>query len=288
MGLLERAIRSDDVNAVPAAGVPGAIAFSARSGLTATSQLRHSMAPTRRASLLFMTASQEKEEPAMRARHKMIAAAGTVGLAGLVGAVVAAPAMTATAVSAASSAATGRVEVIANALAGLVEDGTITQEQADRVAETLDEELPARGPGGPGGPGIHGGMRLGLDTAAEELGLTEGELREQLHGGATLAEIAEEEGVDVDDLVTALVTAAEEDLAAAVEDGRLDQERAEEIAADLEDRIRTFVEEGLPAPPDGRRFGGPGPWGDRDGTDDESTEPGTDEDDESTATPSAV
>ena len=223
----------------------------------------------------------------MRARHKMIAAAGTVGLAGLVGAVVAAPAMTASAVSAATSVATGRVEVFANALAGLVEDGTITQEQADRVAETLDEQLPDRGPGGLGGPGHHG-VLLGLEAAAEELGLTREELHEQLSGGATLAEIAEEQGVDVDDLVGALVAAAEQDLAAAVEDGRLDQERADEIAADLEDRIRTFVEEGLPAPPDGRRFGGPGPWSDRDGADEESTEPGTEEEDESTATPSAV
>jgi hypothetical protein len=224
----------------------------------------------------------------MRTRHKMIAAAGTVGLAGLVGAVVAAPAMTAAAVSAASSAATGRAEVIANALAELVEDGTITQEQADQVAETLDEQLPARGPGGLGGPGHHGVVRS-LDTAAEELGLTREELHEQLRSGATLAEIAEEQGVDIDDLVTALVAAAEEDLAAAVEAGRLDQERADEIAGDLEDRIRTFVEEGLPPPPDGRRFGGPGPWGDRDRADEDGTEPGTEEqNDASTANPSAV
>ena len=137
----------------------------------------------------------------MRARHKMIAAAGTVGLAGLVGAVVAAPAMTASAVSAASSVATGRIEVIANALAGLVEDGTITQEQADQVAETLDEQLPDRGSGGLGGPGIRGGMLLGLDAAAEELGLTQEELHDQLHDGATLAQIAEEQGVEVDGLV---------------------------------------------------------------------------------------
>ena len=224
----------------------------------------------------------------MRARHKMIAAAGTVGLAGLVGAVIAAPAMTASAVSAASSVATGRIEVIANALAGLVEDGTITQEQADQVAETLDEQLPDRGPGGLGDPGIRGGMLLGLDAAAEELGLTQEELHDQLHDGATLAQIAEEQGVEVDGLVNALVTAAEEGLATAVQEGRLDQERADEIAADLEDRIRTFVEEGLPAPPDGRRFGRPGPWDDRDDTDEESTEPETEEDDASTATPSAV
>jgi hypothetical protein len=230
-----------------------------------------------------------EEEAAMRAKHKKIAAVGAVGLAGLVGAVAASPTLTAAAVSATTNAATDRVEAITNALAGLVEDGTITQEQAETVAETLDEQLPARGPGGLGGPGGHAGVRIGLQTAAAELGLTEEALHEQLHDGATLAEIAEDQGVDVDDLVTALVAAAEEDLAAAVEDGRLDQERADEIIATLEERIRTFVEEGLPAAPDGRRLGGPGPWGDRDGIDEDGSEPGTEPEDEtSPATPSAV
>jgi hypothetical protein len=215
----------------------------------------------------------------MKSNHKAIAAAGAVGLAGLVGAVVAAPTLTAAAVTAASAAATDRVERITNALTGLVEDGTLTQEQVDRVAETLDEQLPEHGHGG------HGRLLIGLETAAEELGLTEDELRDQLREGSSLAEIAEEQGVDVDDLVSALVAAAQEDLAAAVDDGRLEQERADEIAADLEERIRTFVEKGFPAPPDGRRPGGPGLWGgDRDDTNQDEVEP----DDGSSATPSAV
>ena len=220
----------------------------------------------------------------MQPKHKAIAVAGAVGLAGLGGAVVAAPAVTAAAVSAASSAATDRVEVIANALAGLVEDGTLTQEQADRVAETLDEQLPARGLGGPGGLGHHGGVLLSLDVAAEELGLTEDDLEEQLREGTALADIAEEQGVDVDDLVATLVDAAEAKLATALEEGRIDQDRADAISADLEDRIRTFVDEGFRTPPMGRGHGGPGPRSHHDGTD-----PGTEEkDDTATATPSAV
>jgi hypothetical protein len=231
-----------------------------------------------------VNASDDKEVASMQRKHKAIAAAGAVGLAGLVGAVAAAPAMSAAAVSAVSSVSTDRAETIANALAGLVEDGTLTQEQADAVAETLDEQLPARGPGGFGGPRGHGGVLLDLDVAAEELGLTEQELREQLHDGASLAEIAEEQGVDVDDLVNVIVDAAEERLAAAVDDGRIDQERADEIAANLEERVRTFVEEGLPAPPDGIRPHGGGPWDDQDGPQ-RDIQP---EDDSSQTTPSAV
>jgi hypothetical protein len=219
----------------------------------------------------------------MRPTHKKIAAAGALGLAGLVGAAVVAPTTTAAAVTAAANAATDRAEVITNALAGLVEDRTITQEQADRVAETLDEQLPARGPGGFGHGA--GGVLLGLDVAASELGLSEDDLREQLRDGATLAEIAEEQGVGVNDLVGALVDAAEEGLAAAVEEGRIDQERADEITANLEDRIRSFVEEGMPARPEGGP-GRHGPWGGgRDGAEPDTAEPDSDATD---ATPSAV
>ncbi|MBD0292301.1 MAG: hypothetical protein ICV70_01835 [Jiangellaceae bacterium] len=211
----------------------------------------------------------------MHRNRAAIVAAGAVGLAGLVGTVVASPAATA-AVSAVSTATSDRVEAIADALASLVQDGTITQEQANAVAETLADELPAGGH-------VHGLLHLGLDVAAEELGLTDEELRDRLGDGATLAEIAEEQGVDVDDLVDALVTAAEERLAAAVEDGRIDQERADDISADLEERVRTFVEEGLPP----RLEGGPGrhghghaPWfgPDRD----------REQDDSGTATPSVT
>jgi hypothetical protein len=243
------------------------------------------VAPNERASLFVVNAFDDEEVRVMQRKHKQIAAAGAVGLAGLVGAVAAAPAMTAAAVSAVSSTATDRVQIIADALAGLVEDGTLTQEQADAVAETLDEQLPAHGPGGFGGPRGHGGVLLELDVAAEELGLTEQELREQLHDGATLAEIAEEQGVDVDDLVNSIVDAAKENLAAAVDEGRIDQERADEITADLEDRVRAFVEEGFPAPRTGLHRHGPGPWGDRNDTEQNGTNP---EDSTSHATPSAV
>lgn len=220
----------------------------------------------------------------MQRKHKTIAAAGAVGLAGLVGAVAAAPAVSAAAISTVSAAPTDRVEIIANALAGLVEDGTLTQEQADAVAEALDEQLPAHGPGGLGGPRGHGWALVKLDVAAEELGLTEEELREQLRGGASLAEIAEDQGVDVDDLVNVIVEAAKKSLAAAVEDGRIDQERADELTANLEERIRTFVEEGVPSPPDGLRPFGPGPWGHHDGLERDLQR----ENDPSQTTPSAV
>lgn len=135
------------------------------------------------------------------------------------------------------------VERITEALAGLVDDGTITEDQAAAVAEELasSEALPGGHHGGP--HGRFGGMdRPGLEAAAQTLDLTEDELRSAIREGSTLAEIAETQGVAVEDLVDALVTAAEERLAGAVEDGRITQERADEIAANLPERVAEAVE----------------------------------------------
>jgi hypothetical protein len=107
------------------------------------------------------------------------------------------------------------------------------------------------------GPGGHGMMLgRGLDTAADVLGVTDAELRSALEEGMSIADVAEDQGVDVQEVVDALVAAATERLDQAVEDGRLEEDRAEEIKAALPQRVAAMVErEGLP----GR--GGRGPEG---------------------------
>lgn len=147
---------------------------------------------------------------------------------------------------------TSVVERITKALSGLVDDGSITQEQADEVATTLAGS-------GLGGHGGHGGGP-GLDVAAEALGLSEDELRDALAtDGATLADVAEEQGVDLDTLVGALVTAQEERIAEAVADGRITQDEADERLADLEERVTERVTS--PLPERGERHGHGGPLG---------------------------
>lgn len=151
-------------------------------------------------------------------------------------------------------ARTSMIERITEALAGLVEDGTITEDQASAVAEELAASMPMRGGppgagqrgGGPGGGSLHRGgphgmlmegARLALETAAETLGMDGGALRAALRDGSSLADLAEQQGVAVDDVVAALVDEAEEHLAQAVADGRITQERADEIAATLSERL---------------------------------------------------
>src|SRR5919201_5313300 len=64
----------------------------------------------------------------------------------------------------------------------------------------------AAGPGGPGGRG-HGGIRVAGQTAAATIGVTPEDLRGQVRGGKTIAQIATEHGVDPNTVVNAVVTA---------------------------------------------------------------------------------
>jgi len=140
-----------------------------------------------------------------------------------------------------------RLTDIKNALKGLVGDGTLTQAQADKVATTLDEALPRRGPGG--GHGMRGGVR-GLSEAATVLGMTEAELRTALEGGTSLADLAAANGISKATLIDKLVAAAKTRIAADVKAGRITQAHADEHLADLTSRITEMVErKGLPARP---------------------------------------
>ena len=133
------------------------------------------------------------------------------------------------------------------ALAELVEAETIDQGQSDAVREALVEAMPARGPGrGFGGPP--------LATVAELLDLSVDELRTALRDGQTIADLAAEQGVSVDSLVDSLVAAMDERLSTAVEEGRITQERADEMRANADEHLTAFVN-GEHQPRAGHRHG---------------------------------
>ncbi|RBY85847.1 hypothetical protein [Blastococcus sp. TF02A-26] len=191
--------------------------------------------------------------------RKKLIIAGATGALTLAGLGVALPALADDDTPAAG--ATSPEDRIRDALSGLVDDGSITAEQADEVATTLSDA----GLGGHGGPGGFGG-RLALDTAAEALGMTEDELRTALEADDTsLADVAEAQGVPVDDLVAALVQAARDHVAEEVAEGDLTQEEADQRLADLEQRVTERVNStDLPGPRGGHGGHG-GPGGEDDG-----------------------
>ena len=152
-------------------------------------------------------------------------------------------------------------------LAPLVEDGTITQEQADKVIETLlatradggERGGPGGHGGGPGGPGGRGGRGggpggLGGEAAAAALGISVDELRTELRDGRSLAQIAESEGVAVDSVIAAIVAERTEKIEERVTSGDMTRERADELLAELDERVTAMVNATPPAR--GERRGG--------------------------------
>jgi hypothetical protein len=186
--------------------------------------------------------------------RKNIVALVTVGTLGLSGLALAGPAMAAVGASPQATATAGApADRIKSALSGLVSDKTLTQAQADKVADTLASA--GVGPGGHGGPGGRGGPGgFGADPTAlaKALGMTQAELRTAVESGKTLAQVAKDKGVSVDTLVAALVKSAKEQIAKEVTAGRLTQAQADARVADLTARITEHVNSTRPGRPGAR------------------------------------
>jgi len=171
--------------------------------------------------------------------------AASVAVGGLAGSVLGAPTLVGAAETATSAA--GWVQ---EALTGLVDDGTISQEQADAVEAVLEEARPERAM-------HHRGFRrhLALSVVAESLGISQDELRSALGEGSTIADVAADEGVGVASVIDAIVTAVQERLDERVAAGDLTQERADELLAGAEERATALVNGELPASERGHRHG---------------------------------
>jgi predicted DNA-binding protein YlxM (UPF0122 family) len=149
-----------------------------------------------------------------------------------------------------------------------VAEGRLTQEQADRILESLADADGERllGLAMPFGPHMRGGFGRGwggpggaLDAAAEVLGMEPEELMAELREGKTLAEIAEEKGVDLQAVEDAMLAHVEETLQQAEEDGTLTPECAECARQRLQDCEGNWLER--PHAFSGKRRGGHGPFG---------------------------
>lgn len=157
----------------------------------------------------------------------------------------------------------------------LVDDGTITQAQADKVIAALA----AAGPmgGDHGGRGGHG-PGASLTLIATTLGMTEADVRTAISGGQTLAQLAESKGSSGQALIDVLVAAEKTRLDAEVAAGEHTQAVADAKLADATTRITDFVNNTQTAGPAGGD-GGPGGHhghGPGDGDGDGPTGTGTD------------
>ncbi len=134
-----------------------------------------------------------------------------------------------------------RGSLLADALAELVEEGVIDQAQADAVQERLEELRPRLADRMHRRGGLHP-AHVGLDAAAEAIGIDPADLRDALLDGQSLAEVAEANGVDRQAVVDALTAEVQTRIDVKVESGDLDQERADELAATAAERIEALVD----------------------------------------------
>ncbi len=118
-----------------------------------------------------------------------------------------------------------------NAAARLVEEGVITQDQADTLAEVreaVQAEREAR-------------KAEKLQGIADVLGITVEDLQAAREEGTTLAELA---GDDLDALVDHLVSERTAKIQEKVDAGAITQEQADEKIAGLDERITNRLENG--------------------------------------------
>jgi hypothetical protein len=136
--------------------------------------------------------------------------------------------------------------------------GRITKSEGDALKQRINSDDFPLFPGPGRGLERHGFFG-NLDAAASYLGLTEDQLRSELDGGKTLAQVAQAHGKTAEGLVDALVNAARQHLDAAVAAGRLTQSEADQMLSGLRDRITNLVNGRFPQRPafGFRHFSGP-------------------------------
>lgn len=156
-----------------------------------------------------------------------------------------------------------------------VEEGDLTEEQAEMLKEHMQESgrVLGIGPGGPPGPGgFHGPGEFGFggpggpggpdvfDAIAEELGISAERLHRQLFNGKSMRQIAKANDKTLADVKSAARSAIEECIDNAVEEGDLTEEQADEIRKDVPEIVDQIVSgprfHGFRGAPDGRDFRG--------------------------------
>lgn len=108
------------------------------------------------------------------------------------------------------------------------------QDQAPDAIEQVEELREGRGKRG------HGGFK-NSQVVQDLLGVTVEDLAAARANGDSLADVAEANGVDVDVLIQTLVDEATTRINAKVADGTIDQERADEKLANVEEKITNKV-----------------------------------------------
>ena len=113
------------------------------------------------------------------------------------------------------------------------------QDSSSSDSQSAQSDAPPVRPEGRGLHGPHG--RLDLSVAAGAIGISEDDLKTALQSGQSMADVATAHGVDPQKVIDALVADAQAKLAERVASGEITQAQADEISANLVQRITDRV-----------------------------------------------
>jgi ribosomal protein S20 len=122
-----------------------------------------------------------------------------------------------------------------------VTEGWLTEDQAERMRERM-EEVPGAWGGGKGFMGPRGVFRgrggdSPISVAAEKLGMEESDLLAELRDGKSIADLAAEKEVDLQEIIDAYLEQLGERLNQAVQDGLITQNQADSMLEQAGERV---------------------------------------------------
>jgi len=147
-----------------------------------------------------------------------------------------------------------------------VKDGALKQDVADQLNQRIDK-MPLNQPPFPTlraperkGPSpqeklMAQATKLMLDAAANALDMSPRDLMGELRDGMTLAEIAQQKGVDSNKVKTAMLTVVNTRIDEAVKNGKLTEDKAKELKAKIAEKLdltQRFPLPDKPKSPQGR------------------------------------
>lgn len=124
-----------------------------------------------------------------------------------------------------------------------VQEGKLTQDQANRILQRIDQGQFFVGPFfGKGGPAVHFDLRRHFDALAGFLGMNTADLMNELRSGKSLAQIAQEHGKSRDDLKNFLTQQFNQAIDQLVQQGRLTQDQANNAKSRFQSNLDRLID----------------------------------------------
>lgn len=124
-----------------------------------------------------------------------------------------------------------------------VQEGKLTQDQANRILQRIDQGDFFAGPFfGKGGPAVHFDLRRHFDALAGFLGMNTADLMNELRSGKSLAQIAQEHGKSRDELKNFLTQQFNQAIDQLVQQGRFTQEQANNAKSKFQSNLDRLID----------------------------------------------